>query len=380
MRGVVDEHDTPKSQQVEQRSAINLALAFLIVVAIVFSVDMKGDLQRKYQSDSLRHFQLNHELVWSPEIKNSIVICENSKCKTQNRTHPTSVNHELVWSPEIKNSIVICENSKCKTQNRTHPTSVFQKVNRVLFAGDSTMKRLFNHKMVPECSHSWVISTDRCNFLERIQFQRARNWTKPNFSEGPTGFGLQHPFCTDCDGCNGYIAMNATSNSDCVVYNYIPLEFARDVEMQSIYASTTQENVALFLRTNPLVGKNDVCIMNAGLHDMSTNVSDARYVENVRQYINLFLPLCNQGIIWIETTTTATDNFVQKKGRISLWNKLIADLILQGNAAEFNDLVFLLQVEKVSKLVKFDRTSNVHMHDSFYKFLHVFIMRTLLFF
>ena len=63
MRGVVDEHDTPKSQQVEQRSAINLALAFLIVVAIVFSVDMKGDLQRKYQSDSLRHFQLNHELV-----------------------------------------------------------------------------------------------------------------------------------------------------------------------------------------------------------------------------------------------------------------------------------------------------------------------------
>ena len=150
--------------------------------------------------------------------------------------------------------------------------------------------------------------------------------------------------------------------------------------MQSIYASTTQENVALFLRTNPLVGKNDVCIMNAGLHDMSTNVSDARYVENVRQYINLFLPLCNQGIIWIETTTTATDNFVQKKGRISLWNKLIADLILQGNAAEFNDLVFLLQVEKVSKLVKFDRTSNVHMHDSFYKFLHVFIMRNLLFF
>ncbi|CAG2205017.1 unnamed protein product [Mytilus edulis] len=117
----------------------------------------------------------------------------------------------------------------------------------------------------------------RCNLISYLGQQKRSNWTKPSSTEGPVGYGLTHPFCTDCSGCN-----SALFNCGEIKMEYISVEYARDVEIQSTIGNTTQEAVSLYFNSN----FTNVCVVNSGFHDMVLPaLTDQLYVKNVQFYV-----------------------------------------------------------------------------------------------
>ena len=112
---------------------------------------------------------------------------------------------------------------------------------RILFIGDSTMKRLYYHTL-PEKNLTVDTITERCNWIENFGMTKSKIWNPPLKTMGPVAYGLKNSWCTDCNGCQSqihglglkYVEKNMT------IYNYIAVEFAKDVEMQSELGNTTR--------------------------------------------------------------------------------------------------------------------------------------------
>lgn len=69
--------------------------------------------------------------------------------------------------------------------------------------------------------------------------------------------------CTDCSGCSMEKATWAVGKKRLL---YIPVEFARDVSLQSLKARTTQEQVGGYIRRQY---EHAVCFVTTGVHDQA---------------------------------------------------------------------------------------------------------------
>ncbi|XP_063404450.1 uncharacterized protein LOC134687921 [Mytilus trossulus] len=189
----------------------------------------------------------------------------------------------------------------------------------VVFLGDSCMYRLFLVILGKKRPCKVQKQADRCNLISYLGQQRRSNWTKPSSEEGPVGYGLTHPFCTDCSGCN-----SALFSCGEIKTEYISVEYARDVEIQSTIGNTTQEVVSLYFNSN----FTNVCVVNSGFHDMVLPaLTDQLYVKNVQFYVQHLVQTC-QNVIWISTTAVRGDKgFPQNNRRIQLWNRLIKGML-----------------------------------------------------
>ena len=263
---------------------------------------------------------------------------------------------------------------------------------RWVFWGDSTIFRLFLNipsdllwrgdavKNDPSDHTCQQFHGDRCNpklFLDPNPHDF--NWTKPDFlvhGEGPAAFGLQNPFCTDCQGCNSDFAvcemsrsidLHPTGQTKPFRYGgYFTVEFARDVELQSPTFGTTQEIMGSFLRrkynTDALVEEFGlpVCVLSAGIHDMAIpNITTSKFVTNVKWYLGLLKRECSL-FIWIANTAPQTDTYHQKKQYMREWNAEVGNIL----NTYFSERSVFVDVSNSS--IDWSYEDNIHMNSTWY--------------
>lgn len=81
---------------------------------------------------------------------------------------------------------------------------------------------------------------------------------------GPVGFGLEHPFCNDCSGCNSFIVKSQDGKH---VLEYISMEFAKDREFDGIDSQSIVLNYLDKVRP-------DLVVINPALHDLYYSSKD----------------------------------------------------------------------------------------------------------
>lgn len=224
----------------------------------------------------------------------------------------------------------------------------------VVFLGDSTMSRLAKaykarHRLGARCTRT----AGRCNLAEYLNITKGP-WVAPPPTCGPTLFGLTHPWCSDCSGCNAFLCGNATRTVE-----YLPVEYACDVEMQTATHVTTQAVVAHYLqhRRVPLL----TCVANAGIHDerLGLNASES-YSLFVRQYMALLVKACAR-IVWLTTSAARTDADLQKNWHMRAQNARVT--------AEMPAYVNIIDVFNASHSGPFSHADNVHMNEKYYETL-----------
>jgi len=305
-----------------------------------------------------------------PEAKYNVpkripLITHVGKKSSKHIRRPSSQVHKrsCSWNPENNNGIVIdyTGNEECI---KTLPKIANK---RVLFLGDSTMWRLFTHSSIHQCPAQKVMRSSRCRWIEDFGMTRLPVWTPPEAKmEGPVDYGKTHPFCTDCSGCSSEFRTGVTNTDSCVQQNYIAVEFARDVEMQTTVGKTTQESLSYFLGKHE---QHDICIVNTGMHDMAIrNITDQTFVQNMGWYFNILKRNC-QKIVWIELTDVATQTYFQTTPRLKKWNDMIFE-----KTKEF-DYVWVVRLFDASKSIK--HLDNAHMHSSWYSALNKMLFKAI---
>ncbi|GFH61556.1 hypothetical protein CTEN210_18032 [Chaetoceros tenuissimus] len=175
------------------------------------------------------------------------------------------------------------------------------------FFGDEQMGHLIRNLKYP-FEHYIVRKGFRCRFMEYIGIDRENitEWKKPNITQGPVAYGLQHPYCSDTAG-HKHLLIQATNRSNYM--EFITIDFASDVSQQTLHTRTTQETAALYLKLqfvqNNVTKEENVCIMNTGRHDQelcknfnSTYHCYEVYLFNVETYLTIFDNVCSH-MIWI---------------------------------------------------------------------------------
>ena len=267
------------------------------------------------------------------------------------------------WNPIVTDGIV--SKNTTDTECTQMMVSIVKDVGLqgVLFLGDSTIARFWREAR--ELQHrnpvsAKIITTSRCNWLQSFGIKPSTVWKEPNRTrEGPVLYGSEHHWCTDCSGCNSFVVIPKRKEESFFLMDYIAVEFARDVEMQSINGNTTQETLSKYLKQQ---GKlYSLCVMNSGFHDQKIKeLNTDGYVLNVKEYLELILPVCLH-IIWIETTAPeGNTNYPQKVNKTREWNKAL-DSYLE---TYLNRNVSVVRV--FEKSLKAKHIDNVHMHQSWY--------------
>lgn len=227
---------------------------------------------------------------------------------------------------------------------------------------------------------------------------RGDEWRQPETFEGPAEYNRRR-FCTGCTGCKPTFLKCDVLNSSAstcrigstatpfgkkkkLVYGgYMPIEYARDVELQSPNYSTTQENILHYVQqewnTPDLVkdfGK-PTCIVGAGIHD-AARMSFTRdiFVGNVRWYLDLLLETCSF-VLWILNTaplrTTPTRKITQTINQTRSWNDGVRRLI----STEYNRsaVAFMDVFEASVGLPHLNSGDNIHMSVEWYYHLAVLL-------
>ena len=259
-----------------------------------------------------------------------------------NKQRPRS----CIWNNDV--------NTDCYSVFREN--DVTTSASKILFLGDSTVFRLFMSDSSLKCPCKSIKSSGRCDLIESLSLKRAPKWISPVENEGPVHYGLNHPFCTDCSGCSMKICIGPRRSTNCIEQNYIPIEFAKDVEMQTTKSFTSQEMIAEYLSAQPAL---DVCIVSTGMHDMAiSNMTDDSYVDNVKWYLTLLHPHCIK-IIFIGQNAVKNDpKYPQWNSRIHKWDIMLASMIRKL------DFVVYVSIFDVSKNVL--HLDNTHLHPTFY--------------
>ena len=145
---------------------------------------------------------------------------------------------------------------------------------KYVFLGDSQMYHLFLViiRSLSTFSCVSVRTGARCGNLGnyyRIQELQHAEYQKPNFSklEGPLVYGLSNPGCSDCGGCDAALFTCQSKAGETISLEYLPMEFIKDVELQSVLARTSQENIMHYLAQSDSVN-NSIFVLNSGLHDL----------------------------------------------------------------------------------------------------------------
>merc|ERR1712166_69814 len=252
--------------------------------------------------------------------------------------------------------------------------------NRWVFAGDSTMSHLFRHLKKPlhpssiarkcGCAHK---RSERCNMGSALGQKQIVDWKSPiKGREGPLDFGKKNPQCQDCSGCNSDF-LECSKPCTQTQTSYFSVEFARDVEIQTTVANSTQEALAFWAKhqsSSALQGKLFVCVVNAGLHDQRVStlaeppdtslLYSKVYLANVGWYLRLLQPVCIH-VIWVTTTAPQGEKNWQRTNTTMHWNNAVANLVLH----EFPHSVTILDHFDASK--SWPHVDNVHLSTSFYQ-------------
>ena len=178
----------------------------------------------------------------------------------------------------------------------------------VLVLGDSTMAKLARYLLWSEIHGNRIYTrlknANRCALMEYYGLSRAVSWIPPDFTkEGRRANRLNHSFCTDCAACEANMRTyyDDTSYQLERTYDFIPVEFARDREMQTEGTRTSQETLVRYLKSTL---RRDLCVASAGIHDVILgNLSSAQYTKNVLEYIRLLKLSCKR-TIWLQTTAS----------------------------------------------------------------------------
>ena len=276
------------------------------------------------------------------------------------------------WSPIITINGTVSRNAtdtKCSQMITSMVKNIDEQ--QVLFMGDSTMHMLYEEARAlqsGELPSSKIIKTYRCHRLKAFGIKPAKVWNKPNpKKEGPLKYGLSHPGCTDCNGCNTYVVIpkgrplkQTVLSTSFLSMDYIALDFARDVEMQSVLGNTTQETLSRYLQLEHKTYS--LCVLNIGLHDQVIRGFTAKdYVLNVKQLLELFVPVCLH-IVWIEMTAPkGNKRYRQRIDKTQDWNIELKSYL--DTHPRLN--VSMMRVFKKSLQVA--HNDNVHLHNSWYK-------------
>ncbi len=289
---------------------------------------------------------------------------QNSLSKTVSpSSKKVAFSNSCTWIPDITKKKTNAKVSiDCRLVFKSN--GILTTASKMLFLGDSTVYRMFNSDSTSKCRCKSSISSGRCNLIKALGLTRATKWTAPSQNEGPLHFGRKHPFCTDCSGCNMKLCVGPLKTPSCIQQNYIPIEFARDVEMQTKKSATTQEMLTEYLSKSP---PSDVCVVSTGVHDMAIpHLSDHSYVENVKWYLKLLQPHCTKILLVGQTGVSGDPKYPQTNKRIQQWDSMISSMIRQ-----FAFVVYI-SVFEGSKDAK--HLDNTHMHPSFYKSLKKMIV------
>ena len=234
---------------------------------------------------------------------------------------------------------------------------------RWTFMGDSQMGKIWDlndkrsqetiyHRFFREpqdfCSMCEARShNSRCNVHDVFGWERRDPWEWSDTKvEGPLGIGRKTPGCADQSG-HGYQLLEChideETGSPCPlpVASFLPVEFARDVELQTPQFRTTQENIAHWMTTEhvPKYGRS-VCVMGAMYHDIrigdvdGSEPNEATFISNLREFFRLLEPACAH-IIWITPNAPKTEDYPQKTPLVRRWNDLVEGLI----RTEFSDVI-----------------------------------------
>jgi len=154
-----------------------------------------------------------------------------------------------------------------------------------VFIGDTSIRYLFDEFRKPFAHTSWN-SSDRCHLNDFFAFPKPNNWHKPSPHEGPLAYGLAHTNCQDCPDCHHVLQHGLRPNASSV--EYLSVEFARDVGIQTPTYSTTQENlVHLYLTPRYKDLDRVVLIVNVGTHDLALHDPIPTYEANLRFFLTL---------------------------------------------------------------------------------------------
>ena len=180
---------------------------------------------------------------------------------------------------------------------------------RWLFLGDSTMRHTvlaFANKERPNGRGP----APRCGLMDYLGMSKASDWVAPKPREGPTMYGLEHPFCTDTKSLmkpDGFSA--GTFNVGLREIEYVDVEFPRDVTLQSPTTKTTQETVRVYLGKS---STRDVCVVNTGVHGpfkvdgQTSEETDSKHVQDVAEYIDMLQGHC-RSLVWVTTSQVGQD-------------------------------------------------------------------------
>ena len=174
---------------------------------------------------------------------------------------------------------------------------------RVAILGDSQMNQVAIRlsKILGNCTRTRLGS--RCGETRSylgLSDIPSGEYTHPGPSEGPVIHGLQNlgSGCRDCKGCDAKLFVCRDGIHHTTI-EYIAVEFARDVSLQSSAYSTTQENVGLYLSKQNV----SYVVYNTGLHDTALkDASSKSYERNLIWYsgvLKKFLPLAT--FLWVDT-------------------------------------------------------------------------------
>ena len=222
-----------------------------------------------------------------------------------------------------------------------------------------------------------------------LDLQYADEWKMPDPTkfEGPLKYGLLNSYCTDCSGCASNFLdcqiqqlfemdpVRQTCDRKRLTYGgYMGIEFARDVEIQTPTYSTTQENIAEYLRhswndpTSPLQVMKDwglpICVINTGNHDaMLPDITLEDFIKNVKWYLNIYRYQCAH-IIWLSNTAPAIDNtnYVQTQQLMVQYDNAVKDLI--ANTRSLRRMMSYINVFDAS--TKWPHADHIHMDNDWY--------------
>lgn len=176
----------------------------------------------------------------------------------------------------------------------------------------------------------------------------------PGPSEGPVSYGLRMlgSQCRDCNICEAKL-FECKDGLHSMKVEFIAVEFARDVSLQSSLYRTTQENVGHYLSQQNV----SHVIFNTGLHDTGLQCNSIKsYRKNLMWYFGVlrkFMPLAS--FLWLDSVPVVKSKQpviwrnVTANGRISEYNRIASRLVDQFGYQRISPFG-ILQLPYFSKL------------------------------
>ncbi|KAG7361179.1 hypothetical protein IV203_036279 [Nitzschia inconspicua] len=184
-------------------------------------------------------------------------------------------------------------------------------------------------------------------------------WVAPNASlgEGPTAYGLEHPYCMDCRNCWN-VLVDASQEQTQRYIEYLVVEYSRDVSIQTSFTNTTQETVSYHLQMK----QPEVCVVSVGLFDFSIpNLSQEVFLFNMERYISLLQRAC-ENVVWLSIPAIVEDESIPQYQNCELQqrNNAIMDMLTEKNHPN----VFIMDVWE--KTLKSDHSSFLQLSSQFH--------------